>query len=211
MASVSLKKTIQSYKAVAQQLEAKLDQLTQKKNEIESRGFVVLDEMSVEVKSTTKQTDLVEESRLARHTTTAVPLQQKNTPMLLVEDPETQYTSKVSSLVATATNILIESVTLRLSFVQEAIKNLTALYHENQKQMTPPELMFSRYEVWAQTNQKLFELNTQLYDLEKLKFDLKEKKRLAKKAIIKMKADGDRNLTGLSLRVRLEDNIGILK
>ena len=195
MAPVSLKKTIQSYKAVAQQLETKLDQLTQKRNEIESRGFVVLDEHSVDLHST-RQVDLARVERPLRHTTTAVPLQQRTTPTLLIEELETQYPSNVSSLVATATNILIESVSLRLSFVQESIKKLTVLYHENQKLPTPPELLFSRYEEWVLTNQKLFELNTRLYDLEKLKFDLKEKKRLAKKAIKKLKTEVDKNITG---------------
>lgn len=210
MAPVSLKKTLQSYKVLAQQLETKLDQLTQKKNEIENRGFVVLDEYSVKVGSATKQLDLIGETRLPRHTAPAAGMRarllqdqqqqlQTTTPTLLVEEAETQYPSNVSSLVAAATNILIESVTLRLSYVQEAIKKLTSIYNENPKLPTPPELLFSRYDEWVQTNQKLFELNTRLYDLEKLKFDLNEKKRMAKKAIKKSKTDGDKNLTGTGL------------
>ena len=47
----------------------------------------------------------------------------------------------------------------------------------------PRDLRFSRYEEWLETNQRLFEMQSQLYDLEKLKFELKQKHVLARRAI----------------------------
>ena len=79
-----------------------------------------------------------------------------------------------------------------MAYVQEALKKLMALVRENRKIPTPPELMFSRYEDWVDSNQRLFELNSQLYDLEKLKFDIRQKQIQARKAI----ATGDQLTTG---------------
>ena len=99
-----------------------------------------------------------------------------------VEENE-YYHPDVSSLVSTATNILIQSVELRLSYVTEALGHLMLLYRENPKLRTPPELMFSRYEQWVQTNQRLCELNSRLYDLEKVKFDIRRREALNKQPI----------------------------
>ena len=57
------------------------------------------------------------------------------------------------------------------------------LLREYPKSSTPQELSYTRYEEWLETNQRLFELNSQLYDLEKLKFEIKQKQTLARKAI----------------------------
>ena len=94
----------------------------------------------------------------------------------LIEESVLAHSSDVTSLVSAATNILIESMQLRLSYVQEVLNKLTLIQQENPKFPTPPELLFSRYEEWVQRNQRLIELNSQLYDLEKLKFELKEKR-----------------------------------
>ena len=94
----------------------------------------------------------------------------------LVEEGVMAHSSDVTSLVSTATKILIESMQLRLSYVQEVLSKLTAIQQENPKLPTPPELLFSRYEEWVGRNQRLIELNLQLYDLEKLKFELVEKR-----------------------------------
>ena len=109
-----------------------------------------------------------------------------------LEEQET-YQSDVSALVVTVTDTLIEILELKLAYVQEALKKLMALVRENPKIPTPPELMFSRYEDWVDSNQRLFELNSQLYDLEKLKFDIRQKQIQARKAI----ATGDQLTTGL--------------
>ena len=108
-----------------------------------------------------------------------------------LEEQET-YQSDVSALVVTVTDTLIEILELKLAYVQEALKKLMALVRENRKIPTPPELMFSRYEDWVDSNQRLFELNSQLYDLEKLKFDIRQKQIQARKAI----ATGDQLTTG---------------
>ena len=94
----------------------------------------------------------------------------------LIEESVLAHSSDVTSLVSAATNILIESMQLRLSYVQEVLNKLMSIQQENPKLPTPPELLFSRYEEWVQRNQRVIELNSQLYDLEKLKFELKEKR-----------------------------------
>ena len=102
------------------------------------------------------------------------------------------YQSDVSALVVTVTDTLIEILELKLEYVQEVLKKLMVLLRENRKIPTPPELMFSRYEDWVGSNQRLFELNSQLYDLEKLKFDIRKRQIQARNAIV----TGDQLTTG---------------
>lgn len=109
-----------------------------------------------------------------------------------LEEQET-YESDVSALVVTVTDTLIEILELKLEYVQEVLKKLMVLLRENRKIPTPPELMFSRYEDWVGSNQRLFELNSQLYDLEKLKFDIRKRQIQARNAL----ATGDQLTTGL--------------
>ena len=109
-----------------------------------------------------------------------------------LEEQET-YQSDVSALVVTVTDTLIEILELKLEYVQGVLKKLMVLVRENRKIPTPPELMFSRYEDWVGSNQRLFELNSQLYDLEKLKFDIRKRQIQARNAI----ATGDQLTTGL--------------
>ena len=107
-------------------------------------------------------------------------------------EEQDQYQTDVSSLVVTATDILIEILEMKLMYVQEALTKLSALAHENRKIATPPELSYSRYEEWVDSNQRLFELNSQLYDLEKLKFEIRQRQIQARQAIAK----GDHLSTG---------------
>ena len=238
MAPVSIKKTIQQYRSLAQRLEAKVRQLQSKKEELESRAFVVIDETPSPVSSpaqnqalheslaavlpaggarrsdlgggrdrgctsppsltTVAYDDAVERdsslavvgssarsgNALVSSVTHAVPWQERSTPLVvasahhLVEERVMAHSSDITSLVSAATNILIESTQLRLSHVQDVIAKLTEIQDEKNKKKapTPPELLFSRYEEWVQRNQRLIELNVQLFDLEKLKFELKEKR-----------------------------------
>ena len=161
MAPSSLKRNIQSFKSVAQKLQAKLEQLRHKREDAKSRAFVVLEENKQEERNLEEQD---------------------------------AYQTDVSSLVVTATDILIEILELKLTYVQEALRKLSALAHENRKIATPPELSFSHYEEWVDSNQRLFELNSQLYDLEKLKFEIRQRQIQARQAIAK----GDQLSTGRS-------------
>ena len=67
--------------------------------------------------------------------------------------------------------------------MQEALHKLSTLMKDSPRGVAPPELGFSRYEEWLETNQRLFELNSQLYDLEKLKFEIRHKKKQARRSI----------------------------
>ena len=181
----SLKKTIQAYKALSHRLKTKLEQLLQKREDLSSRAFVMVHEVpcgqqSVEVDKATPTS--VQSSNVASTTPTnsqsagleiggATPAL-RTTPNTRMEVAEDYHIGDVSSLASAVTNILIESMEIRLSYVMEAIQYLTTLYNDNPKQRTPAHLMLSRYEEWVDTNQRLFELNSRLYDLEKMKFDL---------------------------------------
>ena len=107
----------------------------------------------------------------------------ENTDQQNLEESPESYPTDVSSLLSTATNILIETTQLKLTFVQESLTKLRRIHQETPKHATPPELLFSRYEEWLATNQRLFELNSQLYDLEKLKFELRQKHSVARRSV----------------------------
>ena len=201
----SLKKTLQSYKTLAKRLENKLEQLSLKKRELESKAEEsestvrelglqqttlsprLLKQASATVTHLSIQVDIEggETTPIITHPSSPPSHQAVDNadmqPSLRTKPEETNlYHNDMTSLVATATSILLESVELRLSYVMERIQQLTILYQENPKQRTPPELMFYRYKEWVHTNQRLFELNSQLFDLEKIKFDVQRKKDLAK-------------------------------
>ena len=284
MAPISLKKTIQQYRSLSTNLESKIQQLYSKKTELESRGFVVIEEKprfsasSPPAASTTlaaaaefreSQSSIaqkiaargsggisINEARSQRRSKSpssppniassvldesveqdravavsdhaaqddvqhvpaakaaAGKFAESLNPALvrermpsLIEESVMAHSSDVTSLVSTATNILIESMQLRLSYVQEVLNKLTSLQQENPKLPTPPELLFSRYEEWVQRNQRLIELNSQLYDLEKLKFELKEKRSkvhdiAARRGQQQLGGELERTLTGVKERER---------
>ena len=228
----SLKKTIQNYKSLQHRLETKLEQLLTKREDLNSRAFIVLEESSSSQRET-----IPDDPQASKQDTHAVPaveilaasqqdgerssqgktLQLKEnspensnvkllSPGGLVEQTET-YHSDVTSLVSTATNILIESIKLRLSFIREALEKLNALHRENPKLRTPAELAFLRYEEWLASNQRLFELNAQLYDIERLKFELKHKQVMAKKVLKRTKKGEDKTLTGEFMVVAMHADI----
>ena len=194
----SLKKTIQLYKAQLHRLEAKHDQLLLKRADLNSKAFVVVDE--------NKQAEK-KDSHPARHTVGTLERRSRaaspeikvieasasverslgpSAKSSLVEQPES-YHPDVNSLISTATTILIESLELRLGFLRSVLSKLDVLYQEAPKLPTPPELGYQRYEEWVGSNQRLLELNAQLYEIERLKFELKKKQSLARKAKKKSK------------------------
>lgn len=205
-AQASLKKTIQAYRGLSHRLKTKLDQLTQKREQLSDNAFVVVDD---------------------RKTAPAPSVEATPTPPRLPEDPEARelelsspkirpaplplergwpgqgrfqeqdyHRNDLTSLAATVTNILIESVEIRLSFVTEAIAFLTSLYQENPKQRTPAQFTLARYEEWVQTNQRLFQLNSRLYDLEAVKLQLQRKQEEAELE----EGGGAESAPGLQLR-----------
>lgn len=179
----SLKKTIQAYKALSHRLKTKLEQLTQKRDELDSKAFVMVQE-SPTTQATSPTTAGYKDTPLSS------PEIQPAPQMRLKESGYHHTVTDLSSLASTVTNILIESVEIKLSYITEAISYLTNLYRENPKQRMPAELRLSRYEEWVQTNQRLFELNSRLYDLEKVKFDL-ERRMAANEQEADKKADRD--------------------
>lgn len=81
----------------------------------------------------------------------------------------------MGSLVSTATDIIIKALRIKLRYVHDILERLSLLVSDNPRQATPTDLSFSRYEEWLDSNQQLLEYNSQLYDLEKVKFEMKRK------------------------------------
>ena len=174
----SLKKTMQAYKAHCHKLNLKLDQLLKKKRDLEDSAYVLVDHNSI------KMSDVSTENASDQTTPVPSPAKGASSPIMptggnVVEEGG-YYHGEDISLVSKANDILIQSIELRLSYVEEAICHLRILYHDNPRMKVPPELNITRYEEWVKTNQRLFELNSQLYDLEKLKYDRNHKDILAK-------------------------------
>ena len=89
----------------------------------------------------------------------------------------------MGSLVSTATDITTKALQIKLSYIHNKLEELAQLVTENPRQATPPELSFVRYEEWLETNQQLFEYNCQLFDLERVKFEVKKKQEAVRQAI----------------------------
>ena len=87
---------------------------------------------------------------------------------------------QVGSLVATATDILIKALQIKLAYVNDILARLSPLVSDNPRQTTPAELSFSHYEEWLESNQQLFEFNSELYELERVKFEMKQKQERVK-------------------------------
>lgn len=87
---------------------------------------------------------------------------------------------QVGSLVATATDVLIKALQIKLAYINDVLERLSLLISDNPRQAPPTELSFSHYEEWLESNQQLFEFNSQLYELERVKFELKQKQERVK-------------------------------
>ena len=181
-ATSSLKKTIQAYRAHSLKLTVKLEQLEKKKRSLEAKAFVVLDEMSVEMSDVSQQDASIETPPMSREDGDQAFPHSDSLFRSRMEEGGDYYHSDDAALVSQATGILMESIKIRLSYVEEALGQLMMLYRENPKMKVPLELTIIRYEEWVRTNQRLFVLNSQLYDLEKTKFVSERKKTSAKKA-----------------------------
>ena len=182
--SSSLKRTIQAYKARSHKLSIKLDQLQMKKRSLDDKAFVVLDDNTVEM-SDVSQHDSSYSSEAPSNIPMPRPLTASTSGHHEAMIEGEYYHCEDNSLISRATDILIESVQLRLSYIEDAIGHLVILNRENPKIKVPQELMILRYEEWVQTNQRLFELNSQLYDLEKLKFDKHRKEMFRQSEILR--------------------------
>ena len=71
-------------------------------------------------------------------------------------------------LTAAATDILIEILKLKVDYVEECIGHLEEKMRANTRSMAPAELRVTRFEDWVETNQRLHQLNSKLYEIEKV-------------------------------------------
>lgn len=76
-----------------------------------------------------------------------------------------------------ATEVLLDILQLKMSFINDVIDKLQLLMHDNPNQLTPFPLQFSRFYDWVETSQQLYELNTQLYEIEKSKWSMQGSRR----------------------------------
>ena len=152
-----------------------------KKGTLEDRAFVVLDEKSVELSDVSQHDDEDGPRRIPGY----LSIQGGEESTVIQErlgQGREYFHNDDTALVSQATGILMESIKIRLSYIDEAIGQLTILFRENPKMKVPLELTMARYDEWVRTNQRLFELNSQLYDLEKRKFTTGRKKVAARRA-----------------------------
>ena len=179
----SLKKTIQAFRTHAQKLTVKLEQLEMKKRGLDEKAFVVVEEMSVEMSDISQRGSISANAPAPRLLEEPLPSQRRGAALSAsgVGEQIDYYHNEDNALVSQATVILMESIKIRLSYVEEAIGQLTILYRENPKMKVPLELTVARYEEWVRTHQRLFELNSLLFDLEKRKFDTGRKRRVLKR------------------------------
>lgn len=214
----SLKKTIQAYRAISNRLNSKLDQLRQKRSELAGNAFIVVTETvaapnagrgSGATPTSPRPPPVADrevlELQLDSPTTTPPnPPDIQPAPRSRFEESN-YHQDDLSTLAATATKILMESVEIRLAYVSEVITLLTNLYQENPKQRTPPEFALSRYDEWVQTNQRLFELNSKLYDLEKVKFDMQRREEGEQRVDLELKGEqtGEKSKSRLDTVERL--------
>lgn len=88
-----------------------------------------------------------------------------------------------STPITNATQIHSEIADLKLRYVEARIERLAALCSENPKTPTPDDLSFDRYTDFVERNQRIVQLSVRLYDLEKLKYDLKQRSDVTAQAI----------------------------
>ncbi len=176
----SLKKTIQAFRMHAQKLTAKLEQLEMKKRGLDEKAFVVVEEMPVEMSDISQRGSISANAPAPRLLEEPLPSQRRGAALSAggVGEQIDYYHNEDNALVSQATVILMESIKIRLSYVEEAIGQLTILYRENPKMKVQLELTVARYEEWVRTHQRL---NSLLFDLEKRKFDTGRKRRVLKR------------------------------
>lgn len=76
-----------------------------------------------------------------------------------------------------ATGILISILEIKLSFVEDMIAKLEPLNQSRPREQTPSDLQVRRFHDWVDSNQQLYDLNTELYEIEKSKWNMKETQR----------------------------------
>lgn len=148
MAPNNVKKTLQQYGQLQQGLEGRLRELEVKRDALHSCLPSMLDETVV----TEMGLEDIEEGDTQRQ-------QQKR----LLEMKKQRLR---------ATDILIETLGLKLTFIVDIITKLDALVRDDPRQVTPMDYQVSRFYDWVDTNQQLYELNAQLYDIEKSKWNI---------------------------------------
>ena len=92
-----------------------------------------------------------------------------------VQDAGLARADNSNTPITNATQIHLEITDLKLKHVQERVVRLATLCSENPKSPTPDELSYDRYTDFVERNQRIVQLSLRLYDLEKLKYDLKQR------------------------------------
>lgn len=107
-------------------------------------------------------------------------LDKKSFVVVAIKDGEQQdeglaRADNSNTSITNATQIHFEITDLKLKYVKERIVRLGELCSENPKSPTPDELSYDRYFDFVERNQRIVQLSLRLYDLEKLKYDLKQR------------------------------------
>ena len=94
--------------------------------------------------------------------------------LLLVDEEGVKV--ELCRLTSQITELLVEILTIKLSYIEQCVKRLAELLRSNPRMVAPLELRLSHFDDWVQTNQQLYQLNLQLYDLQKQKRRLEKQK-----------------------------------
>jgi hypothetical protein len=92
------------------------------------------------------------------------------TSEIMVDDERRRRIIELKRERLKATDILLTILQLKMGFVSEAVTKLELLNEAKPKMVAPPELQVKRFHDWAETNQQLYQLNTQLYEIEQSKW-----------------------------------------
>ena len=78
-------------------------------------------------------------------------------------------------LTAAATDILIEILELKVTYLVDCIEKLEEKTRVDARSLAPMELRVVRFEDWVETNQRLYQLNSKLYEIEKVKVNIERR------------------------------------
>lgn len=156
MAPLSVKKSFHQFRGLQRKLQNRLDELAIKRQ-------CLSDQMREQCPSINNLAPAppVSEARIA-----SVSLADEDAVKL-----------EIYRLTALVTDALIETLTIKLSYIDQCVGRLAELARADPRQAAPLELRLSRFDDWVQTNQQLYQLNSQLYDLQKHKRRVEKQRR----------------------------------
>lgn len=147
MAPLTVKKSLQQFRSLQQKLTERLEELMRKKDTL----------------------DLVLTTRSPTEPHPKKTLELSTCPIGTAAKHENDR------LTSAATDILIEILELKVNYVEECVQKLEEKARVDPRSLAPMELRVVRFEDWVETNQRLYQLNSKLYEIEKVKVNVERR------------------------------------